>query len=125
MKLHRFFISCLILHQLNTKPNTIKSHKIQGTKLMQLQHFMSWNKANIKHSCKSQLYILGAWILPNFDHLRLFPHSLVQIEQNSSDMSHDSHYSQVIFSNEGPYPNLQLYYFWDDLDSFLTMVSLK
>ena len=23
---------------------------------MQLQHFLSWNKANIKHSCKSQLY---------------------------------------------------------------------
>ena len=48
----------LILHQLNTKPNTIKSHKIQGTKLKQLQHFLSWNKANIKHSCKSQLYIV-------------------------------------------------------------------
>ena len=26
----------LSLHQLNTKPNTIKSHKIQGTKLKQL-----------------------------------------------------------------------------------------
>ena len=50
------FISCSILHQLNTKPNTIKSHKIQGTKLKQLQHFLSWNKANIKCSCKSQLY---------------------------------------------------------------------
>ena len=47
---------CLILHQLNTKPNTIKSHKIQGIKLMQLQHFLSWNKANIKHSCKSLHY---------------------------------------------------------------------
>ena len=46
----------LSLHQLNTKPNTIKSHKIQGTKLKQLQHFLSWNKANIKHSCKPQLY---------------------------------------------------------------------
>ena len=46
----------LSLHQLNTKPNTIKSHKIQGPKLNQLQHFLSWNKANIKHSCKSQLY---------------------------------------------------------------------
>ena len=46
----------LSLHQLNTKPNTIKSHKIQGTKLKQLQHFLSWNKANIKHNCKSQLY---------------------------------------------------------------------
>ena len=46
----------LSLHQLNTKPNTIKSYKIQGTKLKQLQHFLSWNKANIKHSCKSQLY---------------------------------------------------------------------
>ena len=45
-----------MLHQLNTKPNTIKSHKIQGTKLKQLQHFLLWNKANIKHSCKSQLY---------------------------------------------------------------------
>ena len=43
----------LILHQLDTKPNTIKSHKIQGIKLKQLQHFLSWNKANIKHSCKS------------------------------------------------------------------------
>ena len=48
----------LSLHQLNTKPNTIKSHKIQGIKLKQLQHFLSWNKANIKHSCKSQLYNL-------------------------------------------------------------------
>ena len=28
----------LSLHQLNTKLNTIKSHKIQGTKLKQLQH---------------------------------------------------------------------------------------
>ena len=46
----------LSLHQLNTKPNTIKSHKIQGTKLEPLQHFLSWNKANKKHSCKSQLY---------------------------------------------------------------------
>ena len=45
----------LSLHQLNTQPNTIKSHKIQGTKLKQLQHFLSWNKANIKYSCKSQL----------------------------------------------------------------------
>ena len=48
--------TCLILHQLNTKPNTIKSHKIQGTKLKQLQCFLSQNKANIKHNCKSQLY---------------------------------------------------------------------
>ena len=31
----------LSLHQLNTKLNTIKSHKIQGTKLKQLQHFLS------------------------------------------------------------------------------------
>ena len=46
------------LHQLNTKPNTIKSHKIKGTKLKQLQNFLSWNKVNIKHSCKSQLYII-------------------------------------------------------------------
>ena len=43
-EIHWFFISCLILHQLNTKTNTIKSHKIQGTKLKQLQHFLSWNK---------------------------------------------------------------------------------
>ena len=43
-------------YQLNTKSNTIKSHKIQGTRLKQIQHFLSWNKANIKHSCKSQLY---------------------------------------------------------------------
>ena len=48
----------LSLHQLNTKLKTIKSHKIQGTKLEQLQHFLSWNKANIKHSCKSQIYII-------------------------------------------------------------------
>ena len=48
--------TCSILHQLNTKPNIIKTHKIQGIKLKQLQHFLSWNKANIKHSCKSQLY---------------------------------------------------------------------
>ena len=46
----------LSLHQLNTKLNTIKSHKIQATKLKKLQHFLSWNKANIKYSCKSQLY---------------------------------------------------------------------
>ena len=50
------FISCSILHQLNTKLNTIKSHKIQGNNLIHLQHFLSWNKANIKYSCKSQLY---------------------------------------------------------------------
>ena len=43
--------TCSILHQLNTKPNTIKSHKIQENKLMQLQHFLSWNKTNIKYSC--------------------------------------------------------------------------
>ena len=52
----------LSLHQLNTKLNTIKSHKIQGTKLKQLQDFLSWNKANIKHSCKSQLYNLLLWL---------------------------------------------------------------
>ena len=48
----------LSLHQLNTKPNTIKSHKVQGYRLKQLHHFLSWNKANIKHNCKSQLYNL-------------------------------------------------------------------
>ena len=32
-EIYLFFNSCLILHQLNTKPNTIKSHKIQETKL--------------------------------------------------------------------------------------------
>ena len=52
----------LSLHQLNTKPNTIKSHKVEGYKLKQLQHFLSWNKANIKHSCKSQLYNLLFWL---------------------------------------------------------------
>ena len=31
----------LSLHQLNTKLNTTKSHKIQGNKLKQLQHFLS------------------------------------------------------------------------------------
>ena len=41
------------LHQLNTKPNTIKSHKIQENESLQLQHFLPWNKVNIKHSCKS------------------------------------------------------------------------
>ena len=49
------FIVSLIFHQLNTKLNTIKSHKIQGTKLMQLHYFLSWNKINIKYSYKSQL----------------------------------------------------------------------
>ena len=52
----------LSLHQLNTKPNTIKSHKIKGTKLEQLQHFLSWNNGNIKHSYKSQLYNLLLWL---------------------------------------------------------------
>ena len=61
-EIHLFFNSCSILHQLNTKPNTIKSHKIQGTKLKQSQHFLSWNKANIKHSCKSKLYNLPIWL---------------------------------------------------------------
>ena len=46
----------LSLHQLNTKPNTIKSYQVQGNKLKQLQHFLSWNKPTLKHSCKSQLY---------------------------------------------------------------------
>ena len=46
----------LSLHQLNTKPNTKKSHKIQGIKLKQLQHFLSWNKPTLKYNCKSQLY---------------------------------------------------------------------
>ena len=55
-KIHLFFNTCSILHQLNTKSNTIKSHKIQETKLMQLRHFLLWNKTNIKYSCKSQLY---------------------------------------------------------------------
>ena len=53
--------TCSILHKLNTKPNTIESHKIQGTKLKQLQHFLSWNKANIKYSCKSQLYTVNEY----------------------------------------------------------------
>ena len=61
-EIHLFFNSCSILHQLNTKLNTIKSHKIQGTKLKQSQHFLSWNKANIKHSCKSKLYNLPIWL---------------------------------------------------------------
>ena len=52
----------LSLYQLNTKLNTIKSHKIQRTKLKQLQHFFSWNEANIKYSCKSQLYNLPLWL---------------------------------------------------------------
>ena len=52
----------LSLHQLSTKPNTIKSHKIQGNKLKQLQHFLSWNEANIKHSCKSQLHTSVTYI---------------------------------------------------------------
>ena len=52
----------LSLHQLNTKLNTIKSHKIQRTKLKQLQYFFSWNEANIKYSCKSQLYNLPLWL---------------------------------------------------------------
>ena len=52
------FIACLIFHQLNTKSNIIKFHKIQGNNLLQLQYFLSWNKANIKHSCKLQLYKL-------------------------------------------------------------------
>ena len=59
------FISCLILHQLNTKPNTIKSHKIQRNNLLHLQHFLSCNKANIKHSYKSQLYTLVLSIVWN------------------------------------------------------------
>ena len=61
VKLHWFLILCSILHQLNTKAKTIKSHKIQGTKLKQIQHFLSWNKANIKHSWKSQLYIFHTY----------------------------------------------------------------
>ena len=32
---------------LKSKPITIKSHKIQGNKLIKLQHFLSWNKTNI------------------------------------------------------------------------------
>ena len=55
-EIHLFFNLYSIIHQLNTKSNTIKSHKIQGKKLKQLQHFLSWNKANIKYSCKLQLY---------------------------------------------------------------------
>ena len=51
----------LRLHQFNTKLNTIKSHKIQGTTFKQLQHLLLWNKANIKHSCKSQLYKMWVW----------------------------------------------------------------
>ena len=57
------FISCLILHQLNTKPNTIESHKIQR------------NKANIKHSCKPQLYNI-LFVLSLMWHLRIFQFSL-------------------------------------------------
>ena len=52
----------LSLHQFNTKPNTIKFHKVQGYKLKQLQHFLSWNNGNIKHSYKSQLYNLLLWL---------------------------------------------------------------
>ena len=61
-EIHLFFNSCSILHQLNTKSNIIKSHKIQGPKLKQSQHFFSWNKANIKYSCKSKLYNLPIWL---------------------------------------------------------------
>ena len=69
------FISCSILHQLNTKPNTIESHKIQGNNLMQLQYFLSRNKANIKHSCKSQLYNIS-FVLSPLWHSRIFQFSL-------------------------------------------------
>ena len=69
------FISCSILHQLNTKPNTIESHKIQGNNLMQLQYFLSRNKANIKHSCKSQLYNISFVLSPMW-HSRIFQFSL-------------------------------------------------
>ena len=62
----------LSLHQLNTKLNTIKSHKVQGYKLKQLQHFLSRNKANINHSCKSQLYIPERKIVNEFDDCKLY-----------------------------------------------------
>ena len=55
----------MFLHQLNIKPNTIKSYKIQGTKLKQIQHFLSWNKADIKYSCKSQLYKIWSNVTNN------------------------------------------------------------
>ena len=69
------FISCLILHQLNTKPNTIESHKIQRNNLMQLQHSLSLKKSNIKHSCKPQLYNI-LFVLSLMWHLRIFQFSL-------------------------------------------------
>ena len=37
---------------------------------MQLQNFLSWNKAKIKHSCKSQLYnmsLLSVDLVRHFD----------------------------------------------------------
>ena len=68
----------LSLHQLNTKPNTIKSHKIQGTKLKQLQHFLLWNKTNIKHSCKSQLYRIVKLLIHSFTiHLLIMNNNII------------------------------------------------
>ena len=37
---------------MDPKPIAIKSHKIQGNKLMKLQHFLSWNKVNINVMCE-------------------------------------------------------------------------
>ena len=95
------FIAHLIPHQLNTKPNTIKSHKTQGTKLIQLQHFLLWNKVNIKHSCKSQLYnhklvkftiLKSNWI----NQVRL---SLINLDQTSTTIWVYDHTSEFILSN--------------------------
>ena len=72
-KIALIFIACLILQQLNTKLNTIKSHKIQVNKLMQLQHFLLWNKTNIKYSCKSQFYTFYREFFSGFTYLDPLP----------------------------------------------------
>ena len=79
----------LILHQLNTKPNTIKSHKIQGNKLKQLQHILSWNKANIKHSCKSQLYTSRGDSFSSDDEIVSAGEQVAQILQSQFDWGDD------------------------------------
>ena len=83
VKLHWFFISYSILHQLNTKLNTIKFHKIQGTKLKQLHYFLSWNKANIKHSYKSQFYNLYSIILPMINDTHLIKIRVISLTSNN------------------------------------------
>ena len=58
---------------------------------MQLQHFLSWDKANIKHGCKSQLYIkdVSKKVKDLAKSKRAMKEELTRLQENLENMTED------------------------------------